>query len=245
MLHRSEKRHQVKSTWYFISVKSVSILVGLEPLMSFSSFWDYWASRISPAEIARKLSVATTNYFGSRLPPLALWHSAGSVLGWGKPTVTSPNRGRARPTAHCRWKLFTLPRVSLSRWTLPCETDTVLLGRADRAVGNRGSEKELVLDHVDLPESSEVPAMPTQLGEAGGKVKGPMKTEPGTMQAFNKYSLSEWVRQFYFSNASHLNKMLPSPPLRVCLKRDAVHVSTGKCGLSRSVEAEVRTGSNL
>ena len=84
-----------------------------------------------------------------------------------------------------------MPRVSLSRWTLPCETDTVLLGRADRAVGNRGSEKELVLDHVDLPESSEVPAMSTQLGEAGGKVKGPMKTEPGTMQAFNKYSLSE------------------------------------------------------
>lgn len=83
--------------------------------------------------------------------------------------MTSPNRGRACPTVHCRGKLFIWPPVSLSRWTRPCETDTVLLGRADRAVGNRGSEKELALDQVDLPESSEVPAMPTQLGEMGGR----------------------------------------------------------------------------
>ena len=67
----------------------------------------------------------------------------------------------------------------------------------------------------------------------------------GTVQASSKCSLGEGGRQFYLSNASHLNKMLPSPSLRVCLKRDAVHVSTGKHGLSRSAGAEVRTGGSL
>lgn len=168
MLYRSEKRHRVKSTWYFISLKSVSILVGLEPLMSFSSFWDYWASRISPAEIARKLSVATTNYFGSCLPPLALWHSAGSVLGWGKPTVTSPNWGRACPTAHCRWKLFTLPRFSSSRWTLPCETDTVLLGTG-------AQKKSWFLTTWTCPSHLKYPWCPCSLAKREGRSRDQWK----------------------------------------------------------------------
>ena len=96
--------------------------------------------------------------------------SAGSVLCGGKPTGTSPNPGRARPAVYHRLEAVHLPRVSLSHWTLPCKTDS-LAGQADRAIWNRGLGKELVLDHVDLPESSEIPKMPMQPGEVGGKVK--------------------------------------------------------------------------
>lgn len=36
---------------------------------------------------------------------------------------------------------------------------------------------------MDLPESSEVPAMPTQFGGNGREGPGTVKTEPGTLQA--------------------------------------------------------------
>ena len=224
--------------FYLPEMKSVSIPVGLAPLMSFSNFWYYWASRISPAEIAKKLSVATTKHVGSLLPPHALWLCRKCAV-WRQ---THRDFSKPRRGSSCR-----LPQAgscsSASCLIKPLDSSLYdwhsLVGQADRAIWNRGLGKELVLDHEDLPESYEIPMMPRQPGEVGGKVKDQWKQSlSDCRRSASTGWVSEWVRRwFHFSNASHLSKMLPSPSLRVCLKRDTVHVPTGKHGLSRSVEA--------
>lgn len=152
------------------------------------------------------------------LPPLSmlghfylpvLSDPAGSVLCGGKPTGTSPNPGRLVLPSTTGWKLFIWPRVSWSRCTLPCKTDTVLLGRQTGQSGTGAQENSWFLTMWTCLSHLKYPRCPHSLAKREGRSRTNENSLADCRHSASTGWVSEWddstsLMQVIWTKCCHL-----------------------------------------